>query len=151
SYADLQAYALWRCGGLRDLADEVIQETWLTAVRRLGAFDPDAGAFAGWLRGIAANVVRNLLRRDGRPQPRLRGEPEAEPADAPAQRREQAERVAGALAELPPHYEQVLRAKYLDGWSVARIAAARGETVNAVESLLTRARQAFRAAFDLTE
>ena len=32
AFAGLHAYALWRCGGLRDLADEVTQETWLTAV-----------------------------------------------------------------------------------------------------------------------
>jgi RNA polymerase sigma-70 factor (ECF subfamily) len=150
SYAGLYAYVLWRCGGLRDRADEVVQDTWLTAVRRLGAFDPEAGGFAVWLRGIAANVLRNTLRRDGRHRrlrPRAPGELETEPADAETERREQAERVAQALADLPAHYEEVLRAKYLDGCSVARIAATRSETVKAVESLLTRARQAFRAAF----
>ncbi|HJT76533.1 MAG TPA: sigma factor, partial [Gemmataceae bacterium] len=52
----LYAYVAWRCAGLRDLADEVVQETWLTAVRRVRAFDPDRGPFAGWLCGIAANV-----------------------------------------------------------------------------------------------
>ena len=41
----------------------------------------------------------------------------------------------------------MLRAKYLDGRSVADIAAAGGETPKAVESLLTRARQAFRDAY----
>jgi RNA polymerase sigma-70 factor, ECF subfamily len=62
-------------------------------------------------------------------------------------RREQAEQVALALSRLPEHYETVLRAKYLDGLSVAAIAAERGESVKAVESLLTRAREAFRAAY----
>ncbi len=51
------------------------------------------------------------------------------------------------MASLPEHYEAVLRAKYLDGQSMADIAAARGESVKAVESLLTRARAAFRAAY----
>src|SRR5262249_5798093 len=68
-YADLYAYALWRSGGLRDLADEVVQETWLTAVRRVSVFDPEVGPFAAWLRGIAANALRNALRRDGRRRP----------------------------------------------------------------------------------
>ena len=40
-------------------ADDVVQETWLTAVRRIRAFDPERGPFAAWLRGIAANVLRN--------------------------------------------------------------------------------------------
>jgi RNA polymerase sigma-70 factor (ECF subfamily) len=147
SYTDLYAYALWRSGGLRDRADEVVQDTWLTAVGRLGSFEPDLGSFAGWLRGIAANVLRGLLRRERRRPARPAGEGQAPPADAALERREQAERVARALAGLPAHYEEVLRAKYLEGWSVARIAAARGETDKAVESLLTRARQAFREAF----
>ena len=146
---ELLAYVLWRCGGLRDHAEEVLQETWLTAVRRLPSFDPSAGSFAGWLRGIAANVLRNHLRREGRrrvsPCPATAGT--AEPADAAAEKRERAESIARALAELPERYEAVLRAKYLDGRSMNEIAAAWDETPKAVESLLTRAREAFRTAY----
>jgi RNA polymerase sigma-70 factor (ECF subfamily) len=148
SAAELSGYVLWRCGGLRERADELVQETWLTAVRRLSSFDPAAGSFAGWLRGIAVNLLRNRFRRDNRRQ----GRPQtpasaAEPADAEVLRREQAEAVTVALASLPEHYEAVLRAKYLDGQSMADIAAARSESVKAVESLLTRARAAFRSAY----
>src|SRR5215472_13185446 len=66
AFAGLYAYVLWRCAGLADQADEVVQETWLTAVRRLRAFDPSAGSFASWLRGIAANLLRNYFRREVR-------------------------------------------------------------------------------------
>jgi RNA polymerase sigma-70 factor (ECF subfamily) len=52
---------------------------------------------------------------------------------------------------LPARYEAVLRAKYLDGRSVADVAAAHGETAKAVESLLTRAREAFRQAYQEPE
>ena len=41
----LAAYVRWRCGGLADLADDVTQDAWLTAVRRLRSFDPDRGPF----------------------------------------------------------------------------------------------------------
>jgi RNA polymerase sigma-70 factor (ECF subfamily) len=140
----LFTYVLWRCGGLRESAEEVVQETWLTAVRRIRRFDPDAGAFGGWLRGIAVNVLRNHFRRiRRRPLP-----PETrngEPADAELERRDRAERVARALAELSERHEAVLRAKYLDGRCVADIAAEWNETPKAIESLLTRAREAFRA------
>jgi RNA polymerase sigma-70 factor (ECF subfamily) len=61
--------------------------------------------------------------------------------------RERAERVAAALAELPERYEAVLRMKYLDRSSVGEIAAQTGETEKAVESLLGRARAAFREAY----
>src|SRR5207247_2607118 len=66
SFAGLSAYARWRSGGLRDLADEIVQEAWLTAVRRIRAFDPSRGSFAHWLRGIAAHLLRNHLRRRAR-------------------------------------------------------------------------------------
>jgi RNA polymerase sigma-70 factor, ECF subfamily len=147
-YAPLEAYVLWRCGGARDLADDVLQDTWLTAVRRVGRFDPAAGTFHAWLCGIAANVLRNHLRsrrRRGVRQEALGGDVGKEdPAGAD---RERAERVAAALAGLPERYEGVLRMKYLDRMSVAEIAAASGETEKAVESLLTRARAAFREAY----
>jgi RNA polymerase sigma-70 factor (ECF subfamily) len=154
SFEGLYAYALWRCAGLRDRADEVVQETWLIAVRRIRQFDPDQGSFAGWLRGIAANVLRNHL-RDRRRRGRQSAPPAtsrtAESPDASLERREQAERIARALAALPEHYESALRAKYLDRLTVAEIAGQRGESTKAVESLLTRARQAFRDAFQKRE
>ncbi len=143
SFAALYAYVLWRCAGLRDAADEVVQETWLTAVRRVPRFDPARGAFARWLCGIAANHLRNHFRRERirRISGRSR-DPAGQPADP-----ERAERIARALAALPERYESVLRTKYLDGRSVADIAAEGGESPKAVESLLTRARQAFRDAY----
>jgi RNA polymerase sigma-70 factor (ECF subfamily) len=149
TYAPLSRYVLWRCGGLRDMADEVVQDVWLTAVRRISRFDPATGPFPAWLRGIAAHILRNHFR-----QRRRRGRncslDGAATAEAPGdpEGRERAEEVAAALSTLPDHYEDILRAKYLDGRSVAEIAAERGETVKGVESLLTRARQAFRDAYE---
>jgi len=145
AFAGLYAYVLWRCGGLHDRADEVTQETWLTAVRRLRAFDPSAGSFAAWLRGIAVNVLRNHFRREARRARRT--QPLACEPLALEESREQAERISAALASLPEHYEAVLRMKYLEGRSVADIAAQRGESLKAVESLLTRARETFRQAY----
>lgn len=145
AFAALYAYVLWRCGGLRERADEVTQETWLTAVRRLRSFDPSAGSFAAWMRGIAVNVLRNHFRRAARRAGRTQSL-DAEPI-AGEESREQAERIAAALAALPPHYEAVLRMKYLESRSVADIASERGESPKAIESLLTRAREAFRQAY----
>ena len=64
-----------------------------------------------------------------------------------AETRERSERIAQALAALPEQYEAVLRAKYLELQTVEQIAAVRNETPKAVESLLTRARAAFRENF----
>ena len=142
AFAGLYAYVLWRCAGLRDRTDEVLQETWLTAVRRMRAFDPAAGGFAAWLRGIAGNVLRNHFRREKHRMKPLESEPLVV-----EESRDQAERIAEALASLPEHYEAVLRLKYLESHSVADIAAERGESPKAIESLLSRAREAFRQAY----
>lgn len=148
SFAGLYAYVSWRCAGLRDLADEVVQESWLTAVRRIRSFDPEQGSFANWLRGIAAHVLRNHWRRRGRPVQSLNGDClAADPLATVFDQREQSERIGRALSALTDRYEAVLRAKYLDEQSVSQIAAAGNETPKAIESLLTRARQAFREAY----
>ncbi len=149
-FDQLAAYARWRCGGLADLTDDAIQETWLIAVRRLSAFDPEKGPFFAWLCGIAANAARNVIRKRSRDRKRVR--PLQPGDDAPAAgpdpvAEEKAERVAVALAALPDHYEAVLRAKYLDQMTVEQIAARNGDSLKAVESLLARARQAFREAY----
>ena len=147
----LATYARWRCGGLADLADDVIQEAWLTAVRRLHSFDPAKGTFFVWLCGIASNAARNAIR--SRFRQRRRSRPLDPKDDAPAGHTdpaavEKAERVALALAALPEHYEAILRAKYLEQLPLIQIAERRCESPKAVESLLTRARQAFREAYE---
>jgi RNA polymerase sigma-70 factor (ECF subfamily) len=150
SFAALDAYVSWRCAGLRQLADEVVQETWLTAVRRIRAFDADQGSFMAWLCGIAANVLRNQFRREARRSRLAACNGHAPLAVSPAaarQQQETAERTASALARLPEHYEAVLRAKYFEQQSVQAIAASRNDSPKAVESLLTRARQAFREVY----
>jgi RNA polymerase sigma-70 factor (ECF subfamily) len=148
TFAELWAYVCWRCAGRRDLAEEITQETWLVAVRRLRAFNPREGGFLGWLRGIAANLLRNRLRKlPLEARPGLVTERLAAPRDLTAEVREQEESITRALAALPPRYEAVLRAKYLEQTSVERIAGQWGETPKAIESLLSRARQALRTVY----
>jgi RNA polymerase sigma-70 factor (ECF subfamily) len=151
TFDDLHRYVRWRCGGQRDWADEIVQETWLTAVRSMRRFDPCQGSFLAWLRGIAVNVLRNDLRKRRR-SPLLRqpidgqvGESRGAQSEERDRQREQS--VAAALDALPEREEAVLRAKYLESLSVAEIASTWGDTPKAIESLLSRARQAFRDAY----
>ncbi len=149
SFDPLYAYVLWRCAGLRDLADDIAQETWLVAVRRIRSFRPEQAGFRTWLEGIAANLLRNhFRRRRTRPQTVALDGVDQSARDENAAGREQSEAIAAALAALPEHYEAVLRAKYLEQHSVEQIASVRHETPKAIESQLTRARQAFRAVYE---
>ena len=63
------------------------------------------------------------------------------------QREETRALVNASMAQLPLHYRQALEAKYVDGRSVRAMAEDAGHSEKAVESLLGRARQAFREAF----
>ena len=65
--------------------------------------------------------------------------------------RDRSEQIALALSQLPERYEAALRAKYLDRQSVAQMAEAWQETPKAIESLLTRAREAFREKYQRLE
>jgi RNA polymerase sigma-70 factor (ECF subfamily) len=63
------------------------------------------------------------------------------------ERSEVAALVRLTLDYLPGHYGDVLEWKYIEGCAVAEIAARLQSTPKAVESMLTRARQAFRQGF----
>jgi RNA polymerase sigma-70 factor (ECF subfamily) len=148
AFESLFAYVQWRCGGLRDATEDIVQETWLVAVRKIAQFDPHKADFRTWIRGIAANLIRNYFRATRR-RPATSGMVSELPASAgrPADLDDTADRIAQALTELPEHYEAVLRAKYLDRRSMEDIAAEQRTTVKAVESLLSRARAAFERSY----
>ena len=142
----VRRYLAWRLGGCVAMLDDLSQESWLIAARSLRKFTPARGTFQHWLFGIAANVCRNHLRArrrsKQRPYPQDHEPAEKSPED------QRANRVADALAELPDHYERLLRAKYFEGTSVEGIAQSERQTAKAIESLLTRARAAFRELYD---
>ncbi|MHC4225140.1 MAG: RNA polymerase sigma factor [Planctomycetota bacterium] len=150
AYAPLYIYVDRRTAHDRPETDEIVQECWLVAVRRLRSFDPDRGTFLAWLLGIAGNVVRNRRRSRARQarEKEAGALDTAGPARASAERtREVAEQIAVAMAALSNRYRAVLRAKYEQQLSVAEIAARWRESTKAIESLLTRARAAFRTVY----
>lgn len=155
AYAPLLAYVRCRVAGDAVRTDEVVQETWLVAVRRIGRFDPGRGSFEAWLVGIAQNVLRNERRR----MARQRAEVATDAADVAELASESVRpdeaivraRVSLTFASLSSSHRAVLRAKYAERRSVDAIASAIGRSPKAVESLLSRARAAFRATFRALE
>ena len=63
------------------------------------------------------------------------------------ERRELSRLVHVALDHLPPKYKEALVCKYLEGTSVEEVGRRLDLGYKAAESLLTRARQAFREGF----
>jgi RNA polymerase sigma-70 factor (ECF subfamily) len=146
----IYGYFLHRVGGNVAAAEDLTQETYLSAVRdvgrgRIGA-DP-----VRWLFGIARHKLLDHYRRQGRDQglvvpwyDGIEDDVSLPPLD-PALEEDHA-RVVDALGRLPSSQQAVMALRYLDGWSVPEVASALGKTVHAVESLLARGRAGFKRA-----
>ncbi len=126
-------------------AEDLAQEAFLRAYRRLGSYD-DQRPFGPWMRRVAANLSLNALQ--GRKatlslQEELDQTPE-EPSDAPepsATRKEEVERVRRALLRLPAHYRAVIELRHYQGMSYDEIAGVLGIGLGDVRTRLFRARR----------
>jgi RNA polymerase sigma-70 factor (ECF subfamily) len=159
----LYHFCLYRLGKDVHRTEEVVQETLARALRQLEQYEPErsGGNVFPWLTGLARNEISRVLNRErhqvsldelwGRMDRELLSlfeRLEAEPlADDLLVREETRELVNMAMSQLPPSYREALQAKYLEGASVRDMADQARTTEKAVESLLSRARQAFRATF----
>ncbi len=144
------AFVLWRVGGDRADAEDVTQETFVTALRAVREFRGDS-ALRTWLLGIAKNKAHEKLRERGR----LEATPDEALAralgsldavallDEVARAEETRRLVAATMAALPAHYRKALEDKYVTGRSLAEMAEAEARSAKAVESTVQRARVAF--------
>ena len=137
--------------------EDIVQNTLVKAMRNLRTYRGEASLFT-WLTQICLNELVDSKRKTRqsthvslqdleevwRLVEQLRVPAHHEPA---AQVEAESRRVAvlGILQSLPRHYAQVLEAKYGDGLSVGEIANMMGGTAISVQSLLARARDAFKA------
>ena len=161
--APLYSFCLYRLSKNRHLCEEVVQETLVQAIRELDKYEPDraGGTIFPWLRGLARNHIHRVLKREraGISLEALWERMDRELLDVFARldsqpfndellrRQETQEMVNITMSQLPPHYREALEAKYVKGQSVRQIASDGSISEKAAESLLTRAREAFRATF----
>ncbi len=129
-----------------DLAEELTQQVFVTAARRINRFDLSRAAFRAWLFGVARN--RNMAIRTGEQRRKRHEESSAKGNPETVTQEEPDLRVHEALARLPWHYRIVLEAKYLRGLSMKEIAADNGASIEAIESQLRRARAGFARVYE---
>lgn len=153
-------FALPRVDQREDAAEEVAQATLCLAVRKLETFRGEATLFT-WLCTICRHEIHawRTRERDRTTVELIEDVPEIRAAleslhaielqaiDTHVERRDMAALVQRVLDYLPAHYGSALEWKYLDELSVREIATRLGMGEKAAESLLTRARRAFRDAF----
>ncbi len=130
-------------GGAEADAEDVLQETWIKAVEKLGAFRWES-AFGTWLAAIGINVAREAVRRRGRRREVEWVEAEEPPAAEPAQRIEAVD-LERAIAALPDGYRTVLVLHDVEGYTHEAIAALLGVASGTSKAQLFWARRAMRA------
>jgi len=154
----LYRYALPRVGGDRDEARDVVQQTFCKAFERLDSYRAEASLY-GWMCQICRNTLIDRARRrrhEGRIVERDDGDaartidlvraPQSGEPEHALTRLDLLQLIQATLDYLPSHYGEVLELKYVDELPVREIAARLAIGPKAAESLLTRARQAFREA-----
>jgi RNA polymerase sigma-70 factor (ECF subfamily) len=155
-------FALPRLNRNEDTAKDVVQNTLIKSMRKLGDWRGDASLFT-WLCQICrreiADQVRSQQRRSSKvvliedsEEVRAALENIAAPAsDDPLRRADSAELkrlVHAVLDRLPSRYGEALELKYVEGHSVEEIGERLGIGQTAAQSLLARARVAFREGLE---
>lgn len=155
-------FAMPRLNGNADAARDVVQATLTKAMRSLATFRGEAALFS-WLCQICRRQIIDHLRAhqrhatnvvmiDDSPEVRAALEAvEAPPAADPSHAYSSAETrqlIRSVLDRLPARYGDVLEWKYIDGHSVEEIGTLLGVGHTAAQSMLARARLAFREALE---
>ena len=135
--------------GRRELAEETVQQVFIAAAQRIGTYKPRQGTFRAWLLGIARNRYLTLQAKEQRRRRHeaLGCEERQEAADGV----EPDLRVHEALARLPLEYRRVLENKYLRRLTMKEMAESDGLSIEAIESLLRRARDRFGQVYTLMQ
>ncbi|HKX98984.1 MAG TPA: RNA polymerase sigma factor [Steroidobacteraceae bacterium] len=157
----LYRFALPRLNGDVDATREIVQSTLGKAIRKLESFRGESGLFT-WICQICRNEIVDYIRAERRmrhvvlidDQPELRAAVES--IEAPDEfdlvkgygREEAARLVRVVLDRLPASYGDALEWKYIEGETVETIGERLGIGTTAAQSLLARARRAFRESLE---
>ena len=121
----------YRMTGTRNVAEDVVQEAFLSLWRSGARYDRTRGSVRTWVLGIVHNRAIDALRRSmvherrrmhfdsTHPEERLES---AERTDVEAARRDEAREVRDALHSLPPEQSRVIELAYFGGFSHSEIA-----------------------------
>ena len=153
-------FTLSRVDADADLAEEIVQRTMCRVVQKMDSYRGEALLFT-WLCMICRNETSSLFRQKGMQQSKtvfLQDHPAVRAAlesisvesDTPESERNEQELarfVRLTLEYLPAKYATALELKYIRGCSVDEIGEELQITSKAAESLLTRARNAFKEGF----
>jgi RNA polymerase sigma-70 factor (ECF subfamily) len=128
-------------------ADEVVQETWVAALKHRSR----ARSVRGWLAQIARNVVRQRGRSEGARRKRERSVARAEASEAEAEALDRAQaqqKLLAAVLALEEPYRGTVILHYFDHLEVSAVAQRLGVPESTVRTRLSRAVAELRARFE---
>lgn len=143
---ELYSYVSRRCGGRRELAEDITQEAWFRALRHWRVHGTPHKPL-GWLTTVAKNLLVSYFRRH---EPvALDAVSAAEvlaavDANAVSDSEEVASLVTKALSRIPPSEAQLLETFHYDRLKMSQLAELHGISERAVEGRLRRARERLR-------
>jgi RNA polymerase sigma-70 factor, ECF subfamily len=157
----LYAFVFYRVGRDPALAEDVVQETFASALDRMDTFAPARGSLQSWLCSLSRNIIRDQLRAHRRSDELaamweridhslaqiFESLDRAPLSDEVIARAETCDMVNMTIANLPERYREILQRKYIQGQSLDALASDLRMSSEAAKSLLARARRAFREAF----
>jgi len=150
-YPRLFRYAFVLARGHVDVAHDLVQETMLRVVRHIRHFEDDS-TFWQWLTRIVRSAAADNGRKLSRWQRFIEnwvGLLRVTTVDCPAADDENhTGMLDSAFASIDASDAALLRSKYFDGTSVREIARQYETSEKAIESRLTRARQALRSQLE---
>jgi RNA polymerase sigma-70 factor (ECF subfamily) len=129
-------------------AEDVAQEVFLRVWKHAAAWKPGQAKFETWMHRVGMNLCLDRLRRSGRHG----GEVSPETPDVRASatkaldERQRRERVRDALQKLPERQRAALVLCYYQERTNIEAAEILGVSVDALESLLSRARRTLKSA-----
>src|ERR1700730_7544009 len=127
-----------------DLADEVMQETYLKVWSSAGQFNPALASPITWMLAIARNRAIDLVRRKS--ETSIEEEPEvmqiaADTPDPLAKREmsDELKRLLACMGRLEEERRRLVLLAYYSGWSREQLAAEFDKPVNTIKTWLRRA------------
>ena len=128
-HADAAFSLAYRMCGRRGMAQDVVQEAFLSLWRSGARYDRTRGSVRSWILAVVRNRTIDLFRRDtvraGRDvssESAVERIPSSEDVARDAERRQDARDVRAALRDLPPDQRQVIELAYFGGFSHTQIA-----------------------------
>ena len=127
----------------RELAEEIVQDSFVLLWNNAHTFDPSRGSAMAWLARIVRNRCIDLIRRCGRETPldhaSIEGweDPGSSPADLAALSSD-ARRLHNCLGELEESPRKVLMLVYYEGMTYEEVAVHLGAPLGTVKSWVRR-------------